>query len=326
MKATKVNLANLPTPIKKASFLSKELGVNIYFKRDDLTGTEISGNKIRKLEYAFKLLMDRGYTSVITTGGIQSNHCRATAAAATMLGLKSVLLLRVNEEPKIEGNFLLDKLFGAEVIHCTPEEYKTSRNEIMANIAKEKSAKGDKCFVIPEGASFGIGSMGYFEAMEEIVNQEKELGIMFDTVVLATGSGGTYSGLYLANKYYNLQKRVVGFAVCDDSNYFRNHIHNINKEALQFLDKEVELSVDDIEINDKYVGIGYAISREEELDFIKYVASNEAVVLDPVYTVKGMYGLYNEIKAGNFNKSKNILFIHTGGLFGVFPKQDQFKF
>lgn len=326
MRATKVNLAHLPTPIQKAKFLSKELGVNIYLKRDDHTGMEMSGNKIRKLEYTFKLLMDKGYTSVITTGGIQSNHCRATAAAATKLGLKSVLLLRVNEEPKVEGNFLLDKLFGAEIRHCTPEEYKTSRNEIMAKIAKEKSDKGDKCFVIPEGASFGIGSMGYFEAMEEIVNQEKELGITFDTVVLATGSGGTYSGLYLANKYYKLNKRVIGFAVCDDSEYFINHIHNINKDALQYLDKDIELSRDDIEINDNYVGIGYAISREEELDFIKYVASNEAVILDPVYTVKGMYGLYNEIKAGNLPDAGNILFIHTGGLYGVFPKQEQFKF
>ncbi|MFA6770071.1 MAG: D-cysteine desulfhydrase family protein [Bacteroidales bacterium] len=326
MKVSKVNLAQLPTPIKKASFLSKELNMNIYIKRDDFTGTEISGNKIRKLEYAFKLLIDQGYTTVVTTGGIQSNHCRATAAAATMLGLKTVLLLRVSGEPKIEGNFLLDKLFGAEIRYCTPQEYKNSRNEIMTEIANEKTEQGNKCFVIPEGASFGIGSMGYFEAMEEIVTQEKELGIKFDTIALAVGSGGTYSGLYLANKYHNLNKRIIGFAVCDDANYFINHINNINKEALQYLDKNPGLDTSDIEINDNYTGIGYALSTKEELDFIRFVASNEAIILDPVYTVKAMYGLYNEIKAGNLKDTGNILFIHTGGLFGVFPKQEQFKF
>lgn len=326
MKVSKVNLAYLPTPIKKANFLSKELGVNIYLKRDDLTGTEISGNKIRKLEYTFKLLIDQGYTTVVTTGGIQSNHCRATAAAATMLGLKAVLLLRVNEEPKIEGNFLLDKLFGAEIRYCSPQEYSSSRNEIMAKIAKEKTEQGNKCFVIPEGASFGIGSMGYFEAMEEIVGQERQLGITFDTIVLAVGSGGTYSGLYLANKYHALNKRVIGFAVCDDSTYFVNHINNINKEALQFLDRDPGLDTHDIEINDKYTGIGYALSTKEELGFIKFVASNEATILDPVYTAKAMFGLFNEIKAGNLKSASNILFIHTGGLFGVFPKQDEFQF
>ena len=326
MKALKLNLAYLPTPIKKANFLSKELGVNIYLKRDDLTGTEISGNKIRKLEYVFKLLIDQGYTSVITTGGIQSNHCRATTAAATMLGLKTVLLLRVNEEPKIEGNFLLDKLLGAEIRYCTPDEYKSSRNEIMTEIAAEKTSQGNKCFVIPEGASFGIGSMGYFEAMEEIVNQEKQLGITFDTIALAVGSGGTYSGLYLANKYYALNKRIIGFAVCDSSAYFINHINNINKEALQYLERDPGLDINDIEINDKYTGIGYALSTKEELDFIKYVALNEATILDPVYTVKAMFGLYKEIKAGNLKNAGNVLFIHTGGLFGVFPKQDEFEF
>lgn len=326
MKATKVNLANLPTPIKKANFLSNELGVNIYLKRDDFTGTEISGNKIRKLEYALKLAIDQGCTSVVTTGGIQSNHCRATTAAATMLGLKTVLLLRTDQEPKIEGNFLLDKLFGAEITYCTSQEYRNSRNEIMAQIAKEKTEQGSRCFVIPEGASFGIGSMGYFEAMEEIVNQEKELGISFETIVLAVGSGGTYSGLYLANKHHNLNKRILGFAVCDNAEYFINHIHNINKEAIQYLDKDIRLDTSDIEINDKYVGVGYALSRKEELNFIKYVASNEALVLDPVYTVKAMYGLFNEIKTGIIKNAGNILFIHTGGLFGVFPKQDEFDF
>ncbi len=321
---TKLNLANLPTRITRANRLSEELGVNIFIKRDDQTGSEISGNKIRKLEFALKDAIDKGSTLVITTGGIQSNHCRATTAAATNLGLKVVLLLRVSEEPKNEGNFLLDKLFGAEIRFCTPDEYRSSRNEIMKSIAEEKDAMGERCYVIPEGASNGIGSMGYFDAMEEIVKQEDEIGVKFHTIVVAVGSGGTYSGLYLANKYYNLKKRVLGFAVCDNAEYFVNQIDSINREALFHLDKAIELSKKDIEINDKYTGIGYAISTPEELAFIKHIAVKEAIILDPVYTIKAMIGLYNEIKSDNMKSSDNILFIHTGGLFGLFPKQDQF--
>ena len=322
----KLNLANLPTRISKANRLSEELGINIYIKRDDQTGSEISGNKIRKLEYALKEALDCGSTMVITTGGIQSNHCRATAAAATMVGLKVVLLLRICEEPKVEGNFFLDKLFGAEVRYCTPDEYRASRNEIMKSIADEKEAMGERCYIIPEGASNGIGSLGYFGAMEEIVKQESEIGVKFDTVVVAVGSGGTYSGLYLANKYYNLNKRVIGFAVCDNSDYFINQIDKINSEALLHLDKGIGIPKSDIEINDKYTGIGYAISTPQELEFIKYIAGKEAIVLDPVYTVKAMIGLFNEIKFNNLKSSDNILFIHTGGLFGLFPKQRQFEF
>lgn len=322
----KLDLANLPTPISRANRLSDELGVSIYFKRDDQTGTEISGNKIRKLEFALKEALDKGATMVITTGGIQSNHCRATTAAATILGLKVVLLLRIGEEPKIEGNFFLDKLFGAEIRFCNPQEYRVSRNEIMKSIADEKEAMGERCYVIPEGASNGIGSLGYFSAMDEIVKQESKLGITFDTIVVAVGSGGTYSGLCLANRYYELNKRVIGFAVCDDSEYFVNQIDKINQEALVYLDKAVQISKNDIEINDKYAGIGYALSTTAELDFIKYLASKEGIVLDPVYTAKAMIGLYNEIKSDNLKSSDNILFIHTGGLFGLFPKQEQFNF
>lgn len=322
----KLNLANLPTRIIKAERLSKEWGVNLYIKRDDQTGSEISGNKIRKLEYLLKEAVDKNYDTIITTGGIQSNHCRATAAAATMLGMKSELLLRVNEPPKTEGNFFLDKLFGAGINFCTPDEYRESRDEIMRSMADKLDNKGRKCYVIPEGASNALGSLGYYSAMEEIAAQEKEMGVKFDVVVVAVGSGGTYSGLCTANKELNLNKRVIGFAVCDDREYFTARIDKINREAAEIMNLRSEMNPSDIEINDKYVGIGYAISRPEELDFIAKVSSAEALVLDPVYTGKAMFGLYNEIKEGNVPRGSNVLFIHTGGLFGLFPKQDQFEF
>lgn len=323
---SRLNLANLPTKIEKLERLSKEWGVNLYVKRDDQTGCELSGNKIRKLEYVFKEVLENGCDTVITCGGIQSNHCRATIAAATKLGLKSVALLRISENPKLEGNYFLDKLFGADIRFCSNEEYRGKRGAIMKEIAQEYLSKGHKAYIIPEGASFGIGTLGYYSCMEEIVSQEKDMGISFDTVSVAVGSGGTYAGLYLANKFHKLNKRVLGFAVCDDQEYFRNAVENISNEALPYIGEEIAISREEMEINDKYVGIGYALSRPEELAFIAEIARKEALILDPVYTAKAMFGLYNEIKTNNLSKQGNILFIHTGGLFGLFPKQDQFVF
>ena len=324
----KYNFANLPTKITKLENFSKEMNANVWIKRDDQTGSEISGNKIRKLEYLAKDAKAKGYDTLITCGGIQSNHCRATVAVATMLGMKSAVLLRISDTPPVVGNYFIDKLLGAEVRFCTRPEYSNSRGEIMEEMAKEFEKQGHKAYIIPEGASNAIGTLGYYNCMNEILEQEKELGIKFDTIVVATGSGGTYAGLYVANEVMNLGKRVIGMAVCDDTNYFTEIAHNIGSEALQYLPehKDKVLDKSHIEINDKYVGIGYALSRPEELEFIKKFARQECVILDQVYTGKAMYGLYNELQeGGNINgKDNNILFIHTGGLFGLFTISEDF--
>ena len=324
----KFDIANLPTKIHKLERYSREFGANIYIKRDDHTGSEISGNKIRKLEYLAKDAVDKGCDLLITCGGIQSNHCRATVVAATMLGMKSAVLLRISDTPPVTGNYFLDKLLGADIKFCTRDEYSNHRGEIMEAMAEEYRKQGYKPYIIPEGASNAIGTLGYYNCMNEILMQEKELGITFNTIVVATGSGGTYAGLYLANEVQKLGKRVIGMAVCDDTEYFTNIAHNIATEALQYLPQEYRnesLERKNIEINDKYVGIGYAQSRPEELEFIKKFARQEAVILDPVYTGKAMYGIYNELQnGGNLNKDDNILFIHTGGLFGLFPVSETF--
>ena len=324
----KLTLANLPTKIEKLERLSKEFGTNLYIKRDDHTGSEISGNKVRKLEYLAKDAQDNGYNLLITCGGIQSNHCRATVAVATKLGMKSAVLLRIDAQPPVVGNYFLDKLMGADVKFCTRPEYSSSRAEIMEAMAEEYRKQGYKPYVIPEGASNEIGTLGYYNCMNEIVEQEKQLGITFDTVVVATGSGGTAAGLYLANELHGYGKRVVSMAVCDDVAYFTEIIDRISNGAKAYLPeyKDAQLNKENIEVIDKYVGLGYAISRPEELEFIKHVARTEAVVLDPVYTGKAMYGVYNELKEGGaLVGSKNILFIHTGGMFGLFPVSEQFE-
>lgn len=323
----KISLANLPTKIVKLDRLSSELGAEIYMKRDDQTGSELSGNKVRKLEYSISEALEKGCDTLITCGGIQSNHCRATVSAATLLGLKSVVLLRISEKPDVEGNYFIDKLMGADVRFCNREEYTFSRDDMMQNIANEYSAKGFKPYIIPEGASNGIGSLGYYECMQEIVRQEEEMALKFDTIVVATGSGGTCAGLNIANRLSGLGKRIIGMCVCDDNLYFQKRIASMANDALDLLGESSHyFDYNDIEMIDRYVGLGYAISRDEELDFIKYVARQEGVIFDPVYTGKAMYGLYNEIKNnGAINRDEKVLFIHTGGLFGLFPVSKQFK-
>lgn len=331
----KLSLANTPTKIEKLTRLSDLLNSNIFIKRDDQTGSEYSGNKIRKLEYSIKEALDQGCDFLITCGGIQSNHCRATVAAAVKLGLNSAVLLRISDTPELEGNYFLDKLMGADVHFCTREEYSNSRTEIMEKLAAQYKEQGYKPYIIPEGASNGIGTMGYYSAMKEIVEQEKQLGINFDTIIVACGSGGTVAGLNVANKVHNYGKRIVGMCVCDDNWYFQTRIAEMSNVCLEYLVKFGEISTEEaskqqftpeeIEMNDKYVGIGYALSRPEELEFINKIASLEGVVFDPVYTGKGLYGVWNELQeGGNLNTSKNILFIHTGGLFGLFPVSKSF--
>lgn len=323
----RIHLANLPTKIEKLERLSHELGgPNIYIKRDDQTGSEISGNKIRKLEYSLKEAIDKGCDCIITCGGVQSNHCRATAAAAAKLGMKSCLVLRGNIDTEIDGNLFIDRLLGAEVQFITAEDYRYRRNEILERVKAEMIAKGYKPYIIPEGASNGIGLFGYFNAMEEIIAQEKDMGIHFDDIVIAVGSGGTYAGLFLASRLLKHPAKIHGFNICDDEAYFKNSINKIVIEGLGYIGEELSFSKDEFHIVDGYAGEGYAISSPEGRKFIYYMAKLEGVILDPVYTGKAMYGLTQEIQKKRFSNSKNILFIHTGGLFGLFPQKNLFQF
>lgn len=327
MITKKLRLGNFPTKIERLEKLSTMLKENIYIKRDDQTGTEISGNKIRKLEYSINEALNNDCDTLITCGGIQSNHARATVSAGIKLGLKSVLVLRSDEKPEVEGNYLIDKIMGADVRIISSEDYRERRQEIMEDIVKELELKGRKGYIIPEGASNGIGTFGYMACFKEILEQEKELGITFDTIVATVGSGGTFAGLYLGNKLTNSGKKIVGINICDTAEYFKDRVESILEEVKTYIpDTKFEIEKDDMCIIDGYVGDGYALSRAEELEFICDFAEAEGIILDPVYTGKAMRGLYSEIKKGTFKDSKNILFIHTGGLFGLFSKRNQFGF
>ncbi|NLY73124.1 MAG: D-cysteine desulfhydrase family protein [Tissierellia bacterium] len=324
MLTNKIKLANLPTRIEHLDRLSGELGKNIYIKRDDYTGIEFSGNKIRKLEYCLKEALDQGADTLITCGAVQSNHCRATVAAGVKLGLDSILYLRspVREAP--EGNYFLDKVLGAEVRHITPSDYSERRQEIMEAAALELEAQGRKAYLIPEGASNAIGTWGYYNAFMEILDQEKELSLDFDTIVTALGSGGTYAGLHFANEIGGHGKKVYGVPIVMDSEYFKKRVGEIWQEFSSYFEKSYKMEAEDMLMLDGFAGRGYGLNTPEEMDFIRDLARKEGLILDSVYTGKAFKGFVESIEKKEFSDSKNILFIHTGGLFGLFSKKFEF--
>lgn len=324
----RIHLANLPTKIEKLERLSRHLGgPDIYVKRDDQTGSEISGNKVRKNEFLLKEAMDSGCSVLITCGGVQSNHARSTAALAVKLGFEAHLVLKSDTAcVASEGNYFLNQLLGAKIKLISPDDYAHRRDEIMDKIKAQLAKEGKKAYVIPEGASSGLGLFGYYLGMEEIIKQQSEMGLTFDAIVVAVGSGGTFGGLFLGNELMNSEARVYGFNVCKDKAFFQSEIEKLLCEASERLGRPRTFKKDEFLIIDGYVGDGYALSRREELDFIRRIARLEGLILDPVYTGKAMLGLVTEIEKGTFKDHRNVLFIHTGGLFGLFPKKNEFVF
>ena len=315
----RVQLARLPTPIYRLERMTEILGgPEIYIKRDDLTGIGLSGNKVRKLEYLLADAKARGADTLITCGGIQSNHARATAVAAVQNGMSAVLVLRGQHAEPYDGNVLLDRLVDAEIRLVTPEQYARRIGEIMGEIAGELRDAGRRPYVIPEGGSNACGVWGYLRAAEEIRGQVEEMNLEVDAIITAVGSGGTYAGLSIGRKLVDLPARIVGFNVCDTAEHFQDLIGRLAAGTVEQYRLPVRLEADEIDLIDGYVGRGYALSRPEELTFIRTVARTEGIFLDPVYTGKAFFGLADQIRKGRFDKGERILFLHTGGIYGLF--------
>ena len=318
----RVSLAHIPTPLQKLERVSKLLNTNIWIKRDDLTGGVLSGNKVRKLEYSFGQALHEGADAIITCGGIQSNHCRATAAAGAQIGLKVCLLLRGQPLATADGNLLLDSLCGAE-IDCHSQADFAHLSNIVSNKMKELQARGFKPFFIPTGASDGLGLCGYLNAVNELESDFTHKQINPDYVVCATGSGGTQAGLTLGMHLAKMQTKVLGIAVCDNEAYFQNKVRHDIADWMQRFNQQVNLDSLSVYVNDQYIGAGYAKASSEIFDTIAWLARTEGIVLDPVYTGKAFHGMINEIKQGALKGAKDVVFIHTGGLFGLFPYKNQ---
>jgi len=324
----RIMFAHTPTPIMKLKKLGAELGAELYVKRDDMTGLELSGNKVRKLEFLIAEAVDVGADTVVTCGGVQSNHCRATAAACARLGLKCHLILRTETPaPPYDGNLLMDYLFNADFTYMPRPEYKKNEEIGFESVLEGIRAKGGKPFYIPVGGSVAMGCWGYTRALEEALAQLSERGIRRAHFVSALGSGGTHAGLVMGR--YLLERpdvSITGFNVCDDPEYFYQKTDRLIEEFSEKFKVEIHASRDSHSIIDGYVGPGYALPYPELIETIKMAARVEALIIDPVYTGKAFHGMITELQKGRFPKEDPIVFIHTGGAFGLFPQKAEFVF
>ena len=316
----RIALANTPTVVEPLERLSESVGCRLWVKRDDLTGSATSGNKVRKLEFILARARGQGANVLITCGGVQSNHCRATAILGAKLGFRVHLLLRGEEPDRRQGNLFLDYLAGAEINYFSPKYYNARQDFIVSEVVEHYRSRGMKPYFIPIGASDGTGIWGYISAAEEIAWQKE---VDFDHIVTATGSGGTQAGLTLGASVYMPDTRVTGIAVCDDQAYFQNKIREDIQLWTDLYGQKIGLENLDVRVADKYIGRGYGKANAEIFECIEMVARAEGLVLDPVYTGKAFFGMLSEIAAGKLS-GENILFVHTGGIFGLMAQADEY--
>lgn len=297
--------------------LSERWNGDIWVKRDDLTGSGLSGNKVRKLEYLVADARSRGADTLISCGGIQSNHCRATSIAAAQLGLSCRLLLRGEAPQDVDGNLLLDRMAGAEVEFISEEKYAANVDAELQRIADDVISNGKVPYIIPEGGSNPVGAWGYVNAAFELKKQCSEIGISPKRLVCATGSGGTHAGLWLGVKLAGWDVEVISMTVCYSASETTERIFRLVESAIEVYDLSIKCRIDDILVNDSYLGDGYALAGEDVFRTMIEAASTEGILVDPVYTGKTLYGIKEETLAGRF--AGLTVFVHTGGVFGIFP-------
>jgi D-cysteine desulfhydrase family pyridoxal phosphate-dependent enzyme len=311
-------LATLPTPLQEAPRLREALGgpercPRILIKRDDLTGLAFGGNKARKLEFLVADAINQGSTVLITTGAVQSNHARMTAAAARLAGMHSALVLTSNtEQPEVQGNLLLDRLLDAEVHLLLPESGQTN-NEAMEALAEQLEGKGERPYIIPGGGSNAIGAFGYVAGSLEMSSQLFEMGASPRRLYYASGSRGTQAGLVLGAKLYGASYEVYGVAVSPGVGDRSARAAVIIEEAADKLGVPVTLGPNDLIHDEGYVGEGYGIPTDACMEAIRLVAQTEAVFLDPVYSGKAMSALIDHVRRGKLDPHDTVVFLHTGG-------------
>lgn len=321
-------LAHLPTPLEPLPRLSKALGgPEIWIKRDDCTGLSTGGNKTRKLEFLVAEALAQGADTLITQGATQSNHARQTAAAAARLGLKCHLLLENrtgSEDPRYlrNGNVLLDGLHGA-----TYEERPAGLDMAQElQVAADKlKASGANCYVIPGGGSNTVGALGYVNCAFELQTQLNELGLQVDHLVHATGSAGTQAGLVAGMTLINSPLPILGIGVRAPREKQEASVRALADSTLSRFDKADTLRESAVVANCDYIGEGYGIPTSGTLEAIRMLAELEGILLDPVYSGKGMAGLIDLVRRGQFTSDQRVVFLHTGGSAALFGYQAAFS-
>jgi L-cysteate sulfo-lyase len=319
--------AHLPTPLEPMKRLSKHLGgPRIWIKRDDCTGLSTGGNKTRKLEFLMGDAVTKGADTLITQGATQSNHARQTAAAAAKFGMECHLLLEDrtgNNSPDytLNGNVLLDRLHGATI---SKRPGGADMNAEMEALAADLRAKGKKPYAIPGGGSNPVGALGYVNAAFELVSQANDMGLEIAHVVHATGSAGTQAGLVTGLVALNSAIPVLGIGVRAPKEKQEHAVFDLACRTADHMGLSGIVKRDHVVANSDYVGAGYGIPTPGMSEALKLVARTEAILLDPVYSGKGMDGLIDLVKKGFFPKDSDVVFVHTGGSAALFGYPDVF--
>jgi L-cysteate sulfo-lyase len=317
----RIRLFPAPTPLEPLPNLTKHLGgPQIWIKRDDCTVVATGGNKVRKLEFLAGEALALGADHLITQGAVQSNHVRQTAAVAARLGMKFTALLEhridTNDRDYLNsGNVLLDRLMGATL------EYRPGGTDMQAAIearADELRAAGQKPYVIPGGGSNRVGALGYVGCAQELMQQADEMGLKIDRVVHATGSAGTQAGLVVGLEGVNSGVRVLGIGVRAPKDRQEANVHKLAEATAEYCGVKGGIARSAVEANSDYVGAGYGIPTPGMAEAVTMLARLEGVLLDPVYSGKGMAGLIDLIRKGEIGRNETVVFIHTGGAVGLY--------
>jgi L-cysteate sulfo-lyase len=324
----RITLGHLPTPLEKLEGLTKALGgPEIWIKRDDCTGLSTGGNKTRKLEFLMAEALAEGADTVVTQGATQSNHARQTAAAAAKLGLKCHLLLedrtgKTDTDYNDNGNVLLDLLHGATIERCGPNP---DMNGELEKLADRLRATGRKVYAIPGGGSNPTGALGYVNAGIELLYQANATRLKIDHVVHATGSAGTQAGLVAGLVGTNSGIPVLGIGVRAPKEKQEESVFALATRTAEKLGIPGAIKRESIVANCDYVGRGYGFPAPSTIDAIRILARTDGILLDPVYSGKGMAGLIDLTKKGSFKKGQTVVFIHTGGSAGLFGYPTDFR-
>jgi D-cysteine desulfhydrase family pyridoxal phosphate-dependent enzyme len=320
----RAGLCAWPTPLEECPRLSAAVGgPHLWVKRDDLAGLGLGGNKVRKLEYLLGEAIRQGAETIITTGARQSNHARLTAAACRRLGLEITLVLSEGEAAgavtpgdlsqgeSLQGNLLLDRLYGAEIVYVSGDSEETA-DRAMTEIAERLRAGGRRPYIIPLGGSNPVGVLGYVSATLEIAGQAQAEGLFFDYLFVTTGSGGTHAGLQLGASLFLPGTGVHGISVSRPSGPAAARVEALVAATAPLLGLRANPAPSAV-VHDGFVGEGYAVPTRAGWEAILLAARTEGLILDPVYTGKALSGLIGLVREGLIPSAANVLFVHTGG-------------
>src|SRR5262245_7309271 len=313
----RIELANAPTPLLKLERLSAELDVDLWVKRDDLTGLLESGNKIRKLEFLIGDALAQSADTLITCGTLQSNCCRAVSAVAARLGLRAVLALKGEPPSETDGNHLLDRLLGAEIHYCSDAEWE-HLDEVLWDLAARSRRAGHTPYVIPESGATVTGALGYLICGQEIAGQIAHGAPDFDTIAITAFSGGSQAGLLMAKQLTGLRADIVSIPIAWTAERVREYVADVVDQAKRRFGLSVKVP-DEIAVLDGCQGAGRLEVRAAEFETVLRLARQEGIVLDPVYTAKAFGGLLDALRRSPAEFGRRVCFVHTGGIFSLFP-------